>query len=110
MELNFEIIEEIGEGAYPDVIHFYNTQGAVFHVKEGELYNLPTAPLDYGDWENANFLSEMEVSPDRYMSHLQLDVLQGYGIFGTYKSDGAHKLIIHSFYDKELLLGGNVEV
>lgn len=97
MELVFEHTEDIGNGAYPDVVQYSNTQAQLFNIKSGTLYGTPTNRIDNGDWETAVFQSELDVSPDTTMSNLELKVLQGWGIVGGYKDGDSHKMLIYEF-------------
>ena len=97
MELNFEVISEVGTGEYPDVVHFANTQAQVFNIKEGELYAMPSDKIENGEWQNTIFQDELEASPDEGMSHFELKVLPGWGIIGGYKTGNFHKMIIYEF-------------
>lgn len=98
MQLNFEIInDEVGNGNYPDLIHFANTQAQVFYLNEGELYGQPTNKIDYGEWDDVVFQDESNASPDTGMSHFEVKVLPGFGIIGGYKAGNTHKMIIYEF-------------
>ena len=97
MQLEFEVLSEVGIGNYPDVVHFANTQAQVFYLQDGELFGQPTNRIDNGEWENATFQDESNASPDTGMSHLELKVLPGWGIIGGYKTGNFHKMIIYEF-------------
>lgn len=97
MKLEFEIIKQVGKGSFPDLLHFANTQGQVFYVKNGELQGLPSNNIDYGKWENINFQEEVDVSPDENITNFEVDALQGFGAIGGYKTDNTHKMIIYEF-------------
>lgn len=97
MQLNFEVIKEVGTGNYPDLIHFANTQAQVFNIDDGKLSGMPSDLIDNGEWEDVEFQSEVNVSPDEDMSHFEIKVLPGFGIVGGYKTGDTHKLIIYEF-------------
>lgn len=99
MQLNFETIEKVASGNYPDLIHFANTQAQVFSLDGGELWGLPTYKIDYGMWQDVSFRDNLNASPDTHMSHFQVDILPGFGIIGGYKQnyEDKHKLIIYEF-------------
>ncbi|MDD2297408.1 MAG: hypothetical protein PHX79_06295 [Sphaerochaetaceae bacterium] len=97
MQLDFEITLDGGAGNYPDLLHFPNTQAQVFYLNSGVLYGTPTNKLDNGLWENMNLQESIVVSPDSGMSLLELKVLSGFGIVGSYKTGDTHKLIIYEF-------------
>ena len=69
MELNFEVVKEVGTGSYPDLIHFANTQAQIFNIDSGKLNGMPSDKIDNGDWDDVTFQDEADVSPDEGMSH-----------------------------------------
>ncbi|HZJ82182.1 MAG TPA: hypothetical protein VFD57_00080 [Clostridia bacterium] len=99
MQLDFEIIEQVGQGSYPDLIHFANTQAQIFYIKNGLIEGNPTDKIPYGEWEDVSFQGGINVSPDDNMSHFQVDVLPGFGVIGGYKQNAKnqHKLLIYEF-------------
>jgi hypothetical protein len=97
MELIFEVIENIVGGQYSDLIHFPNTQAEVFYVKDGLLYGLPTNKIHQGDWESVIYQDEVRISNDTSISHQEVSLLSGFGIFGVYKSENKHKMLINEF-------------
>ena len=97
MQLNFEVVKEVGTGSYPDLIHFANTQAQVFNIDDGKLSGMPSDLIDNGEWEDVNFQDEVNVSPDDSMTHFEVKVLPGFGIIGGYKTGDIHKLIIYEF-------------
>lgn len=98
MQLEFEVINtDVGDGNYPDLIHFANTQAQVFYLQDGELYGKPTDKIDNGEWQNTIFQDEVDASPDTGMSHFEIKVLPGWGIIGGYKAGDIHKMIIYEF-------------
>ncbi len=105
MKLNFEIIKQTGSGYYPDLIHFPNTQAQIFAIEDGKIMGTPTDKIEYGHWENAVMQDSANVSPDDFMTNLELEVLQGFGIVGAYKTENYHKLIIYEFaYEMDIYL------
>lgn len=100
MKLDFEFIEKnISVGKWPDVINFANTQAQVFYINDGEMYGLPSDKINHGDWGPVNFNNELQISPDSYMTNFHVDILQGWGMFGSYlqNQENKHKLIIYEF-------------
>lgn len=98
MQLEFEVINtDVGDGNYPDLIHFANTQAQVFYLQDGELYGKPTDKIDNGEWQNTIFQDEVDASPDSGMSHFEIKVLPGWGIIGGYKAGDIHKMVIYEF-------------
>ena len=98
MQLEFEVINtDVGDGNYPDLIHFPNTQAQVFYLQDGELFGKPSNKIDNGEWQNTIFQDEVDASPDTGMSHFEIKVLPGWGIIGGYKAGDIHKMIIYEF-------------
>lgn len=98
MQLEFEVINtDVGDGNYPDLIHFANTQAQVFYLQDGELFGKPSNKIDNGEWQNTIFQDEVDASPDTGMSHFEIKVLPGWGIIGGYKAGDIHKMIIYEF-------------
>lgn len=97
MQLVFEVVDNVGVGNYPDVVHFANTQAQLFYLDGGELYGAPTRMIDEGIWSDAEFREGVKVSPDVGMSNFELKVIPGWGMVGGYKTADKHKLIIYEF-------------
>lgn len=100
MELIFEVVKTIdrsGVGNYPDLIHFPNTQGQFFFIKNGEMVGLPTDKMDYGNWDDVIYQNEYDISIDSNTTNLEIKMLQGWGIVGSYRTGNTHKLIIYEF-------------
>ncbi len=97
MKLDFEIVAEVGQGQFPDLIHFPNTQAQTFYIQNGSMEGTPTNKIDNGEWGETTFQDSLDVSPDTNISHFQVDILQGFGTIGNYKSGDIHKMIIYEF-------------
>lgn len=107
MKLDFEIIEEIEIGNYPDLLHFANTQAQVFFIKDGEMEGVPTDKIDGGKWEGVTFQDSVKISPDINITNFEVNKLQGFGAIGCYKSENTHKLIIYEFaFEMDRFLNG----
>ena len=98
MKLNFEIIKEVAQGSYPDVVHFANTQAQAFSIVNGKLRGNITSPIDYGEFENAEFEKLVDISPDIEMTNFELKVVPGWAAIGSYRSGNSHRLLIYEFY------------
>jgi len=96
MELTFEYGGEIGVGNYPDFLQFPKTEAQQFYIKNGELYGKPSAKIPNGDFENAIWLEENNISPDSNISLLELKTLQGFGAVGSY--------LIKDTVDKQVMI------
>ena len=100
MELIFEVskyIDRQGNNSYPDIIQFPNTQAQIFFIQNGEMIGLPTNKIKMGDWNSVSYQEEYDVSNDSNITNLELKMLQGWGIVGSYKTGNTHKLIIFEF-------------
>ncbi len=97
MKLDFEIIEDLGIGNYPDAVHFPNTQAQVFYLNNGLLMGRPTNKIDNGKWNDVAFQDNVNVNPDSNMEHFAVDALQGFGLIGGYlqSDENKHKMIIY---------------
>ena len=98
MKLNFKIFKEVAQGSYPDVVHFANTQAQAFSIVNGKLRGNITSPIDYGEFENAEFEKLVDISPDIEMTNFELKVVPGWAAIGSYRSGNSHRLLIYEFY------------
>lgn len=96
MQLVFEEVSTIGAGNSPDFIQFPKTEGQVFYLKAEELYGKPSKKL-HGDFSSPTWQEEQKISPDTTIKRIELNVLQGFGIVGSYHTDEAQKLLIYEF-------------
>jgi len=96
MQLIIEKSGEIGVGNYPDFLQFPTTEGQQFYIKNGELYGKPSAKIPDGDFENATWLEENNVSPDENIMLLELKTLQGFGAVGSY--------LVNDTVDKQVMI------
>lgn len=98
MRLNFEVIHNnIGNGGYPDLLNFANTQGQVFYIKDGQLYGASTGLIDNGEWDGITFDDDVNISPDIDMTNFEVKIMPGWGAVGIYKNGDDHKLLIYEF-------------
>lgn len=100
MKLSFEVVKVVGEGNYPDVVHFANTQAQTIYAKDGKLYALTTDKIDYGEWEYAEFENEIDISPDILISNMEIKVVPGWGAILSYLTGNSHRMLIYEFYAK----------
>ena len=98
MQLVFEHIDGIGNGAYPDFIQFPKTEGQLFYIEGGLLYGTPSNRLN-GDFSDPTWLETVSISPkgESSMCNLELKSLSGFGIVGCYRTPTAQKLLIHEY-------------
>jgi hypothetical protein len=97
MELIFENIGEIGQGNYPDFVQFEKTEGQLFFLQNGEMMGTPSEKFD-GDFSSPIWRDTEDIGPDNNsITNLELKVLPGFGIVGSYKAEDTHKLIIYEF-------------
>lgn len=96
MELVFSTVENIGKGKYPDFIQFPKTEGQLFYLSNEKLYGKPTEKLN-GEYSSPVWLDSLMISPDDTIKQLELQILQGFGIVGSYRTDYEHKILIYEF-------------
>ena len=86
----------IGQGKYPDFLQFPKTEGQLFYLTGEELYGKPSEKLN-GEYSSLPWLSPIKISPDVTIKQLELQILQGFGVVGSYRTSNAHKLLIYEF-------------
>jgi len=96
MELIFENIQKIGTGDFPNLIQFPDTSAQLFYTETGELQGKPILKLN-GDYSDPGFEVSNNVLPDSDISNVDLKVLDGFGIIGSYKTGNTHKLLIYEY-------------
>lgn len=96
MELTFEYTGQVGQGAYPDVLQFYDTSAEVFSVVSGELMGVPILPLE-GSYDSPVFEGQVNISPDTNISNFSVNGLNGFGAVGSYLTKITHKLLIYEY-------------
>lgn len=94
MKLDFEEIQEVSTGKYPDLLHFFDNEAQVMFLKNGELYG-KTTNTPMGHWNNKEFEEEIKIEIDKNMENLELSSISEFGVFGCYKTGNTHKLIIY---------------
>ena len=110
MQLKFEEVQGLGTGKYPELLHFYDNEAQVLFLKDGELYGkITNTPL--GDWKNREFEDEIKIAVDKNMENLELSSMPGFGVFGCYKTENTHKLIIYELQIdiSPYLISGNIK-
>lgn len=112
MQLTFEEIAIIGDGAYPDFVQFERTEGELFFIDGGLMYGTSSEKLE-GDFSDPPWTETFNVTPanDTNMSLLELKTLSGFGIVGSYLTPTAQKLLIYEFqYDmSKYLSSGSIK-
>lgn len=96
MQLSFEEIAIVGQGKSPDFIQFPKTEGQLFYLSNERLYGKPTEKLN-GDFSSPIWLNPIMISPDDAIKQFELEILQGFGVVGSYRTSDAHKLLIYEF-------------
>jgi len=96
MELVFSTTGIIGQGKYPDFLQFPKTEGQLFYLIGEEMYGKPSEKLN-GEYSSPTWLSPIKISPDVTIKQLELQILQGFGVVGSYRTSDAHKLLIYEF-------------
>ena len=104
MELIFTTTGIVGQGKYPDFLHFPKTEGQLFYLYGEELFGKPTEKLN-GEYSSPKWLTPIKISPDGTIRQLELQMLQGFGVIGSYRTSDTHKLLIYEFsYEMEKYL------
>ena len=108
MELIFENAQQIGTGEMPNLVQFPDTSAELFYTDAGELYGEPILELQ-GNYSAPALQTANNISPDIGIENIELNVLGGFGIVGSYTVGDIQKLIIYEFaisMDTYLLNGG----
>ncbi|WP_350342338.1 hypothetical protein PRVXT_001566 [Proteinivorax tanatarense] len=94
MRLEFEKVQEVGQGKNPDLLHFYDNEAQVLSIENKRLYGTATqTPL--GTWSQREFEQKVDISVDDDIKYFGINLLGGFGAVGAYKSGDIHKLLIY---------------
>lgn len=104
MQLKFDVVKEVGEGKYPDVLHFPKTDAQLFYVENGRIRGRFTENIDNGEWDNMVLKDIAELFPGTNITNFELTMLPGFGAVGGYLAGNTQKLVI---YRRELINSGN---
>lgn len=96
MELVFSTVGTVGQGKSPDFLQFPKTEGQVFYLSNEKMYGKPSEKLN-GEYSSPVWLDSVMISPDDTIKQLELQILQGFGVVGSYRTSDAHKLLIYEF-------------
>lgn len=96
MQLDFEFIQEITDGNYPDLIHLWDNEANLLYIQEGRMRST-YALTPNGEWEDREFIDDVDVSVDDDITHFRIDNMGGFGAVGSYKTGDIHKLIIYEY-------------
>ena len=106
MQLEFQEINMIGTGSSPEFLQFPKTEGQLFYLSNEELFGKPSEKL-FGDFSSPIWLGSQSIGPDTKIKNLELSILQGFGVIGSYNTNGAHKMLIYEFsFDMDRYLAG----
>lgn len=94
MKLNFVEGQEVANGKYPELLHFFDNEAQVLFLRNGELYG-KTTNTPMGEWNERTFENELKIGIDKNMEFLELSSMSEFGAFGCYKTGNTHKLIIY---------------
>lgn len=110
MILTFENQGVVGTGLFPDFLQFYDTEGQLFYIKDGELFGKPSEKLN-GYFNSPDWLNENKVLNDSNVSLLEIKTLNGFGLIGSFKSNDTQKMIIYEFQFNmdQYLKDGNIQ-
>lgn len=106
MQLEFQEVSIIGTGSSPDFLQYPKTEGQLFYLTSEELYGRPSEKL-HGEFASPIWLDSLAIGPDTMIKGLELSILQGFGVIGSYNTNGAHKMLIYEFaFDMDRYLAG----
>lgn len=110
MELQFEFVQEVGSGNYPDLIHLWDNEANLLYIQDGRMRSKYTNTPN-GEWLDREFMEDVDVSVDDNIEHFRIDNMGGFGAVGSYKSGNTHKLIIYEYqFDiSEYLNSGSIK-
>lgn len=95
MQLKFDVVKEVGEGKYPDVLHFPKTDAQLFYVENGRIRGRFTENIDNGEWDNMVLKDVEKTFPDSDIIGFELNMLSGFGAIGGYRTGNSQKLVIY---------------
>lgn len=98
MELIFEIYDLIGAGFYGDFVQYYDTQGQLFNVQNGDMFGKETREKLNGVFNDVYWESDVKVLNDeKNIRNLEIKTLNGFGLIGSYVTDDRQVMIIYEF-------------
>lgn len=109
MKLDFEHMQEVGNGECPDILHFYDNEVNVLYVKDGRMKSKITS-TPFGDWKDKIFEDEIDISQDDNITNFEIHSISGFGAIGVYRAGNTHKLLIYEleFGISEFLNNGSI--
>lgn len=98
MKLNFEIVENIGLGSHPNIVHFWDNQIQLFYVRGGRLYSKVARVVD-GELENLEFLGERRLLENEDSEIKNVTMLGMYGniVIGSYQTETEQKMFVYEY-------------
>ena len=103
MQLNFEIIKEVGSGNYPDLIQFADSQVELCSVNKGQLTGASSTEPTELDLEHLSFREKENLLPDLNVTDLEVNFVPDFGAIGGIKTPDEHKLLIGRFTGKSII-------
>jgi len=109
MQLEFQEVSIIGTGSSPDFLQFPKTEGQLFYLSSEELFGRASEKL-HGEFVSPIWLDSLAIGSDTMIKGLELSILQGFGVIGSYNTNDAHKMLIYEFsFDMDrYLTGGSI--
>ena len=110
MQLDFEFVQEITKGNYSDLIHLWDNEANLLYIQDGRMRST-YATTPNGEWEDKEFIDDVDVSIDDNISCFRIDTMGGFGAIGSYKAGNVHKLVIYEYqFDiSEYLNAGSIK-
>ncbi|MDP4279263.1 MAG: hypothetical protein QQM50_01755 [Dehalococcoides mccartyi] len=106
MQLTFEYVDVVGSGISPDFIQFPKTEMELFYLNTEDLYGIASERI-HGIYDSPVWLETNKTSSDTTIKQVELNILQGFGIVGSYYTDDAQKMLIYEFaFEMERYLEG----
>lgn len=96
MELQFEYVQEVGVGNYPDLIHLWDNTANLLYIADGRMRST-YALTPNGEWGDREFIDDVDISIDENIESWRIDTLGGFGAIGAYRTGDIHKLVIYEY-------------
>lgn len=97
MKLDFEIMQEVGSGHQPSLLHFWDNQAQLFGVNGNrELWSKITNTPN-GEWGNREFIADRKISPDENIENFTVVGVFGNIVIGSYRTNDTCKLLVYEY-------------
>ena len=96
MKLDFEIMQEVGSGHQPSLLHFWDNQAQLFYIDNKELWSKITN-ISNGEWKNREFIADRKISSDENIENFTVVGVFGNIVIGSYKTNDTCKLLLYEY-------------